>query len=32
MAAWNAVHQTGRREADVRVSVLTTGIDDVRIE
>ena len=30
IAAWNAVHQTTRREADVRISVLTTGIDDVK--
>jgi hypothetical protein len=29
IAAWNAVQQTNRREADVRVRVLTTGIDDV---
>ena len=27
--AWNAVHQTKRREADVRISVLVARIDDV---
>ena len=32
IAAWNAVQQTNRREADVRIRVLTTGIDDVEIE
>jgi hypothetical protein len=30
--ARNAAQQTNRREADVRISVLTTGIDDVKIE
>ena len=29
--AWNAVQQTSRREAGVRIRVLTTGIDDVKI-
>ena len=32
IAAWNAVQQTNRREADARIRVLTTGIDDVEIE
>ena len=31
IAAWNAVQQTNRREAGVRLSVLVTGIDDVKI-
>ena len=31
IAAWNAVQQTNRHEADVRIRVLTTGIDDVKI-
>jgi hypothetical protein len=30
--AWNAVQQTNCREADVRISVLTTGIDDVKLK
>ena len=30
IAAWNDVQQTNRREADVRIRVLTTGIDDVK--
>jgi hypothetical protein len=29
--AWNAVQQTNRRGADVRLSVLVTGIDCVEI-
>jgi hypothetical protein len=29
--AWNDVQQTNRREAGVRIRVLTTGIDDVKI-
>jgi hypothetical protein len=29
--AWNSVQQTNRREADVRIRVLTAGIDDVKI-
>ena len=28
--AWDAVQQTNRREADVRIRVLTTGIDEVK--
>jgi hypothetical protein len=31
IAAWNDVQQTNRREAGVRIRVLTTGIDDVEI-
>jgi hypothetical protein len=32
IAAWNAVQQTNRREADARIRVLTTEIDCVGIE
>jgi hypothetical protein len=32
IAVWNAVHQTNRREADVRISVLVARIDCVEIE
>ena len=32
IAAWNAAHQTNRREADVRLSVLVARIDCVEIE
>jgi hypothetical protein len=31
VAAWSAVQKTNRRETNVRISVLTTGIDDVKI-
>jgi hypothetical protein len=30
--AWNAVQQTNRREAGVRLSALVTGIDCLEIE
>jgi hypothetical protein len=32
MAAWNAAHQTNRREAGVRISVLISSINGVKIE
>jgi hypothetical protein len=32
MAVWNAAHQTNRREADVRLSVIANRIDGVKIE
>ena len=32
IAAWNDVHQTKRRGADVRISVLVARIDCVEIE
>jgi hypothetical protein len=32
MAAWNAEHQTNRREAGVRINVLVTKTDFVEIE